>query len=102
MNTPHDTIEHLVQASVHTYQRGHLPNGEQRSVDVGACTAASVVAQDQSLVWHSEDDIDAEHVTGQPNRVHLRSGDAGTPGLARSMRLLRGNGDQRVTHLRQA
>ena len=52
---------------------GNLSDGEERAFGVGLRTASGVVPDGESLARHSEDDLRADHVTGQSNRMYLRA-----------------------------
>ena len=64
-------VEHRVKAAVNAPQRGHSPDGDQRSVDVRTGARAGIMPDAESLIGHAEDHLGANHVTGKPDRVHL-------------------------------
>ncbi len=56
-------IEHGVQSAVNANQRRYRANSKQSSVNVRASATPGVVTDCQLLIWHSEDDLGADHVT---------------------------------------
>ncbi len=72
---------------MHTHRRRDLANRQQRTVGVRPGAVARVVADRQPLVRHPEDDLGADHVTGQSDGMHLRAGNRGAAGLAQAHRL---------------
>src|SRR5690606_14336933 len=74
-----------------TYELTDSPDGEQRTVHVRLGGRTSVRPDAQSLVGHAEDDLSADAVARQPDRVDLGSSQGGAPRRALAHRLLDGN-----------
>lgn len=74
---PASEIEHGVQTAMDANERRDLLNGEQSPVHVRTCAVPRVVTDRQFLIRHPEDDLGADHVTGQANGVNLRAGNGG-------------------------
>ena len=53
---------------------GDLPDGEQGPVHVGAGAVPRIVTDRQFLIRHAEDDLGADHITGQANGVSFQLG----------------------------
>src|SRR5215472_8916177 len=65
-------IENRVQTAVDAEQRRYAANRQQSPIDIGPGTVPRVVTYGQLLIWHSEDDFCADHVTWEANGVNLR------------------------------
>ena len=83
----HDGVEAAAQAA----EGGDFADGEHGAVDVGPGAGTRFVAQDEFLVFHTEDDFGGDDVAGEADGVYLGAVEARAAGLGAALNVFEGH-----------